>query len=1119
MISILKRATTFLFLLLVLSTQVHSKDNPMADPRAIVISGNMRFTVLTPEMVRMEWSDSKQFEDRASFIVINRNLPVPAYTSETKDGYLYIKTAKLELRYKTGTNPQTNPASSENLKVSFNINGIPTYWFPGKKDPLNLKGTSRTLDHSKGDNMRSVMEDGLLSRSGWALIDESKPNGDTSKSLLFENQGGDFEWVAQRKPGNSIDWYFMAYGNDYKKALLDFTKVGGKIPMPPLYSLGYWYSKYDRYTEQDFKDIVNEIQQNDIPIDVMVVDMDWHYAGDKRDAGRGGWTGWTWNKSLFPDPEEFLGWLHSKNLKVTMNLHPADGIAPDEDNFKTLANDLGLPNDKTIKWNIENQKFYKYFFQDILRPHENIGADFWWLDWQQWLIAPEMADLGNTFWLNHVYYNDMRINRPDRRPMIFHRWGGLGNHRYPIGFSGDTWATFPTLAFQVYFNSTASNVAYGYWSHDLGGHNQSGPNDPELYLRWIQFGIFSPITRSHATNAPHIERRIWKYPNFSSMRDALKLRYALIPYIYTYARKAYDTGESICRPLYYDSPQENEAYKQETSYMFGDEILVSPIVTASEDAIGTSDKYFWLPKGRWMEAETGNILDGNRKYLRSFAQNEIPFYYKEGSVIPMYPDNIKQLKQRPDTLIIQFIPGESGSFSFYEDEGDNEKYKYEKYTTTKITQQTNVHEGVYTIHAREGAFDNMPVKRSYELKLLSILPPKRIIVDGKVYNYSKLPKQGYWTYDSKQLAVCINIPQKNCKIKTQVLVDYDANQSGSKNLIAGKMGQLSRLVQCNDSLKLKIGSQMPVLFTKLVETRNRIGENPLNITAELQYFETNLGTAFDQLSAIGNAPVDEIRAWKDFILGDKKIPNPDLGNSNKKVVPGYDWDGSNLWIRGSAIPDNVAILTEDPVQSPGYFRYHGKLQPGEFKMINTPTVQPNTKYYVPASEEENATGTSLISVTDRTDIPGWHVNIADNYYKIKINVIANTLSGEIFNARDDLFIVGGATKSGWDSGRSIRLKKDLNNPNLFVFSGVLGEYGSGNDRNMFKLLGQPEWGPISFHSKTPKEKLPEFGYIYENLPGDNKWSVDAEKLGLYEIKVDLLEETISSKYIDSSEKP
>jgi hypothetical protein len=898
----IKKSSVLLTLLLLFLLRIQGQGNPTANPDAMVISGNMRFTVLTPEMIRIEWSDTKQFEDRASFIVVNRQMPVPHFTSEIKDGFLYLKTDKIELQYKVNSNPVTNPASSKNLKITFELNGASTEWYPGKTDPFNLKGTLRTLDHSNGDNLRAGMEDGLLSRSGWALIDESKPNGDTSKSLLLENQGGAFDWVSPRNPDHKIDWYFLAYGHDYKKALLDYTKVSGKQPMPPLYTLGYWYSKYEKYSEQDFKDIVNIIQEKDIPIDVMVVDMDWH---------KDGWTGWSWNKDLFSNPQGFLDWLNDKNLKTTLNLHPADGVAPYEDNYLGLANELGVPTNQTIKWNIENQTFYQSFFKHILRPHEQMGVDFWWLDWQQWMLAPEMKDLGNTFWLNHVFYNDMKVNRPNNRPMIFHRWGGLGNHRYPIGFSGDSYATFPTLAYQVYFNSTASNVAYGYWSHDLGGH-QGGTSDPELYLRWIQFGIFSPITRTHGTNAAHIERRIWKYPNFEQMRETLKFRYAMIPYIYTYCREAYDTGLSLCRPLYYDFPQANEAYKQETTYMFGNEILVSPIVTASDNEIGTSTKNIWLPEGNWMEAQTGAVLDGNQIYARSFAQNEIPFFYKTGAVIPMFPD-IKHLKERPETLIIQFIPGESGTFNYYEDEGDNDKYQEGKFTSTKIEQVTNDLQGEYTIHARQGSFENMPLKRSYELRLLSKLPAKKVVVDGIVYTYSSTPANGHWTYDGKQLAVVISLPSKVCNANINVQVDFDEKQAESEELIAAKMGQMARLVQCNDSLSLKIGANMPELFTQLVGTATRITEEPSTILTELKDFEENLEASFNLLLELANAPVDEIKEWRNFILYGKNIDNHiGFGGSDTDLPAGINPDGTNLWITGSAIPGNTAILSEDP---------------------------------------------------------------------------------------------------------------------------------------------------------------------------------------------------------------
>ena len=481
---------------LFIACTVGAQDNPMADEKAIVKSGNMRFTVLTPEMIRIEYSAKLQFEDRASFVVINHHLPVPNFTQEERDGYLYLTTDKLELRYKLGTYPVSNDRCNPNLQITLDVNGVEEVWYPGKQDPYNLKGTTRTLDRAEGD-VREWLENGLLSRVGWAVIDEREPRKDGSLSLMFERDtNGGMDWVAQRKDTAALDMYFMGYGHDYKKALGDFSKIAGKIPLPPLYVFGYWYSKFQRYTEQDMRDIVNEIRSRDIPMDILVIDMDWHRNGKTGSTDGTEWTGWSWNKALFPDPAGFISWLHDEqNLNTTLNLHPADGIFPKEDNYDALYADLAgrysdikadsLANeDGTIRWNIENKDFYEAFFEHILRPHENIGVGFWWVDWQQWMIAQNEPNLGNTFWLNHVFFNDKKLQAKNR-PFIFHRWGGLGNHRYPIGFSGDSEATFSSLAFQPYFTATASNVGYGYWSHDIGGHQGVDHIDPELYVRFL----------------------------------------------------------------------------------------------------------------------------------------------------------------------------------------------------------------------------------------------------------------------------------------------------------------------------------------------------------------------------------------------------------------------------------------------------------------------------------------------------------------------------------------------------------------------------------------------------------------------------------------------------------
>ena len=512
--------------------------------------------------------------------------------------------------------------------------------------------------------------------------------------------------------------------------------------MPPLYVLGYWYSKYQRYTSDEFMEIVNDVKRNQIPMDVMIFDMDWHTQG---------WTGWTWDRTAIPDPEGLIDWMHQKGLKVSLNLHPADGVDDDEDFFTELRNDMGLPeSEKVVPWNLSDKKFYHNMFNRIIRARERQGVDFWWLDWQQNLTSKYVEGLGETFWCNHVFYNDMRLNRPDHRPLIFHRWGGLGSHRYPIGFSGDSFTTYGTLAWQPYFTATASNVCFGYWGHDLGGHQQTGDNDPEIYLRWMQYGVFTPIFRTHATNWPGIERRIWKYDNFPLLLETVKLRYALMPYIYTACRQAYDTGICLCRPLYYEWPEQNESYLYEDEYMFGDDILVAPVVKPS-GADGKASRKTWLPEGRWFDVCRNRVVEGNRTFTDSYAQQEIPYFYRAGSVIVNNPPMLN-LNTRPDRLIVKVVPGADGQTSLYEDEGDTEAYKNGEFTMTVMKHQGNT----FTIEPRKGSFKGMPEARAYTVEFIGSERPKSVAINGKECS------NGVWNYNEQQRVVSVYVPTTPC---------------------------------------------------------------------------------------------------------------------------------------------------------------------------------------------------------------------------------------------------------------------------------------------------------------------------------------------------------------------
>ena len=756
-LSKMKRFRLLLFLVLGYAANVVAQpNNPVAHPDAVVTAGKARFTVLTPEMIRIQYSERERFEDRATFAVVNRRLPVPQFTKEERNGYLYIKTNTLTLKYKIGgkirgeSGELSGESSDQVLRIDMQLNGRPVVWYPGKDDALNLKGTTRTLDGQIGDNKRREMENGLLSRAGWAVIDESPltRRGDGSTTFAFEGEQDGIEWVAQPVDKEAIDWYFMGYGHAYKKALGDYIKIAGRQPMPPLYVLGYWYSKYQRYTSDEFMEIVNDVKRNQIPMDVMIFDMDWHTQG---------WTGWTWDSTAIADPVGLIEWMHHNGLKVSLNLHPADGVDDDEDFFQELRNDMGLPTTaKVVPWNLSDKKFYHNMFGRIIRAREQQGVDFWWIDWQQNLTSKYVDGLGETFWCNHVFYNDMRLNRPNHRPLIFHRWGGLGSHRYPIGFSGDSFTTYGTLAWQPYFTATASNVCFGYWGHDLGGHQQTGDNDPEIYLRWMQYGVFTPIFRTHATNWPGIERRIWKYDNFPLLLETVKLRYALMPYIYTACRQAYDTGVSLCRPLYYEWPEQNESYLYEDEYLFGDDILVAPVVSPS-GADGKATRKTWLPEGRWYDVCRGEVKEGNRVFTDSYAQPEIPYFYRAGSIIVNNPPMLN-LNTRPDRLIVKVVPGADGQTSLYEDEGDTEAYKNGEYTTTTMRHQGST----LTIEPRQGRFKGMPQKRAYTVEFLGTERPQAVSINGTKCS------NGVWNYDAQRRLTTVYVPITECSQSIKV---------------------------------------------------------------------------------------------------------------------------------------------------------------------------------------------------------------------------------------------------------------------------------------------------------------------------------------------------------------
>ena len=845
-------------------------NDPKADDAAVVVAGNARFTVLTPQMIRMEWSEDGVFEDRATLTFVNRKLDVPQFKVKRSSGKVTIKTSAVTVTYKI-----TGRFTDDNLKAEFKMGDKKVLWMPSFEDTLNLMGTTRTLDKCDGNKLgREPMEKGLLSRSGWAVVDDSR------RHILTPVESHWKEWVECRPEGDRQDLYLFAYGHDYKQALADYSKVAGRSPMPPKYTFGYWWSRYWQYSDNEFRDLVANIRSVGIPIDVLIVDMDWHETWGLRKKNspkdeygqRIGWTGYTWQKELFPSPKNFLEWTEKEELKVALNLHPASGIQPYESVYEEFTKEYGWNEmGKPVPFHMDEQKWADSYIKTVLAPMEDMGVDFWWLDWQQWMISKFTPELSNTFWLNHTFFTHAQERDPSIRPFIYHRWGGLGSHRYQLAFSGDTYATWQTLAFLPWFTSTASNVNYGYWGHDIGGHmfhSNVKETDPELYTRWLQYGVFTPIFKTHSTKDQKIVRYPWAFPDHVfHMRDAIRLRYDLVPYIYNASRENYDTGVAMCRPMYYDYPELDKAYSSPEQFMFGNDILATAVVQPVDKVTGLAKRSIWFPEGAWYDFATGAMYEGDACKELQYTIAENPWFAKAGSIIPMNPSDIDNLQKDCGKLVLTFVPGGDGELRLYEDDGLSQDYMNGG-AWTNVEKKTEGNVVKICVAAREGTYAGALESRAFELRLPAMYPPVSVKVNGEEVSYMRFAEGTCWTYDAYTLAPVIYVAQQSCASDLEVELVFDEYAMTDQKQLYGLSGVFKRAVALTGEFKFEQGKSdsylmLPVEYLKVAQCPNFILEDPFKIAEFIEEYKANKSAFYEmveQMTMIGDEFKEKLKS-------------------------------------------------------------------------------------------------------------------------------------------------------------------------------------------------------------------------------------------------------------------
>lgn len=719
-----------------------------------MVFGNARMSIITPTLLRLEFAKDAKFIDDPTLFAYDRTsmLPMDSITvSDLGDNCYEIKTSALRIMYKD----DGFPFSTSNLNVFYTLNGKEKKFTNRFLPKNNLGGTVETLDRVTKE---IPMDDGLLSKDGWYMIDDERSD------LLVDG------WIKPRDTNTHIqDQYCFIYGNDYKAALASLGAISGKVPMTRKYIHGVWYCRYWDYTSDEFLDIIKGYDQNDFPIDNIVFDMGWHTNNATVGTGHNGhlnWNGYTWNIELIPDPAALIDSIHSRGVTVSLNDHPHDGIRPHEHNYAEFAKALGAKEGEVPLFDVSDRNYMEKFFQYAHRPSEEIGVDFWWLDWQQNYLYPYVRGHNSTTlsWINELYYRDSMGN--NKRGAGYSRWAGWGDHRHPIQFSGDAQANWEILAFEVKLTACSGQGGCYYWAHDIGGFR--GDPNPELSVRWTQFGALSAALRVHSTKDKRLDRRPWISGDkeTKAMRRMYHIRSEMMPYIYSCVWQTHNTMIPLNRSMFIDYGNQKESFDQPQEFTFGDLLLAAPITTPGEGPDKVAAQKVWFPDGEtWYDYFTHEKFDGGQTLQISKPLDEFPLYVRGGWILPMQPYTPRPASAPLNTLVMRVYPAgrdADNTFQLYEDDGISLDYQKGIYATTGLQYIQKGNKATVKVHPAKGSYPGQVTKRGYRLQLPLADGQEKVRVNGKKVKPS---------YDES--AKCYVIDIKPVSVSKPVVIEFD----------------------------------------------------------------------------------------------------------------------------------------------------------------------------------------------------------------------------------------------------------------------------------------------------------------------------------------------------------
>ncbi|MDE7407274.1 MAG: DUF5110 domain-containing protein, partial [Muribaculaceae bacterium] len=464
------------------------------------------------------------------------------------------------------------------------------------------------------------------------------------------------------------------------------------------------------------------------------------------------WTGYTWNRDLIPDPKAMIDSVHSRGVTLTLNDHPHDGLRKGDEHYADFARELGYDPDGPGKpqFDMGSKRYMDAFFRHALKPSEDKGVDLWWVDWQQNYIYPYVfgTNTRSLLWINELYYR--HTSEGGKRGATYSRWGGWGDHRHPLHFSGDAYTNWDMLAFEIKLTLASGNAGCYFWAHDIGGHKERA--EPELLARWVQFGAMSAALRIHSSRNAKYDRRPWLCGDSlaeRSMHAAYKLRAELMPYVYSSVYQTHSTMVPLTRPMYIDYTAQKEAFKATKQYMFGDLLLTAPIDRKGSGETLTASQTVWFPAGDdWYDFFTHECHAGGSTADVQKDLMEFPLFVKGGYVLAMQPYTRRPAHTVPERLVLRVYPSAndcSNTYPLYEDDGESMEYTQGRRAITGLRYERSGDQHKVTVLPADGEYAGQPMKRAYTLELAG--KPMEIKVNGRKAKAGYDADKGVWTVD------------------------------------------------------------------------------------------------------------------------------------------------------------------------------------------------------------------------------------------------------------------------------------------------------------------------------------------------------------------------------------